>query len=50
MTYICGVIIGLIVGTIAMEFIFTMGIEPTWKHEPETRPFDWDLDDCDLWR
>ena len=50
MIYICGVIVGIIIGTIVMEFVYTMGIEPVWKHEPETRPYDWDLDDCDLWQ
>ena len=50
MIYILGVIVGIIVGTIATEFVYTMQIEPDWQHEPETRPYDWDLDDEDLWR
>lgn len=50
MIYILGVIVGVIIGTLGTEFVYTMQIEPIWEHEPEVRPYDWDLDDCDLWR
>ena len=49
MFYFLGLFVGFVAGTIVMEFVYTMQIEPDWKHEPETRPYDWNLDDADLW-
>jgi hypothetical protein len=50
MSYILGLAVGSLSGIFLYGLWLETDIETHWDNGPDTRPYDWDMEDCDLWR